>query len=103
MHFPHGRVSGTICRVEFMRHSLATANLPVGQGRCLFRSGDAISSGAIQATCGAIDRQLALFDGPVEIVLSGGAAAELLPHLNATAHVVDNLVLDGISVIASES
>lgn len=92
---------------DVMRRSLsgATANLQNERGsyaafpRC---TADAIASGVVQATCGAIERQLALLDGRADIVLSGGAAAELLPHLNAKVHVVDNLVLDGISVIASD-
>jgi type III pantothenate kinase len=94
--------------LTLMQHGLygATADLRRQAGRyerfptC---TADAITSGAIQATCGAIERQINLLGGQVGVILSGGAADELSPYLNDTVQVVDNLVLDGISVIAREA
>ena len=64
---------------------------------------DAQFSGAIQATCGAIVRQYALMgDDSAPVVLSGGAAAVLREHLKMPLHVVDNLVLQGLLLIAQE-
>ena len=65
---------------------------------------DAMRSGAIQASCGAIARQYELLgvqDAPV--LLGGGAAPLLLQHLNLPAKIMDNPVLRGLSLIASEA
>ena len=66
---------------------------------------DAITSGAIQACAGAIERlrevMAARGTAPERIVLSGGAAAELAPHLPLPFAVHENLVLDGLVLIAS--
>lgn len=72
-------------------------------------SADALYSGAIQASCGAIERQYSLFkDNNVPLVLSGGAARLLHPHLNqklfnVPPRVADNLVLQGLLRIAQEA
>lgn len=65
---------------------------------------DAITSGAVQAGAGAV-AQLARAMGarghaPERLVLSGGAAAELAPHLPVPAAMAENLVLDGLLLIA---
>ena len=71
-------------------------------------SADALYSGAIQASCGAIERQYSLLnDNNASLVLSGGAAGLLHPQLkqklfNAPPRVVDNLVLRGLLLIAEE-
>ncbi|OFZ66079.1 MAG: hypothetical protein A2V79_03065 [Betaproteobacteria bacterium RBG_16_56_24] len=65
---------------------------------------DAMFSGAVQASCGAIVRQYALLgDDSAPVVLSGGAAAVLHQHLKMPLHVVDDLVLRGLLLIAQES
>lgn len=65
---------------------------------------DALYSGALQASCGAIERQYALLgDGGVPVVLSGGAAAVLQNRLNVPLRIVDNLVLQGLLLIAQET
>jgi type III pantothenate kinase len=65
---------------------------------------DAITSGAIQAAVGAVLRMataLATQGSEVErIVLSGGAAREIEPHLPIPAAIHENLVLDGLRLIA---
>lgn len=64
---------------------------------------DALFSGAIQATCGAIERQYALLDdGSAPIVLSGGAAAQFIARIKRPVQMVDNLVLQGLLLIAQE-
>jgi type III pantothenate kinase len=66
---------------------------------------DAITSGAIQACVGAITR---LHDAmqrqgskPERIVLSGGAAGEIAPYLPIAHAIHENLVLDGLVLIAA--
>ena len=65
---------------------------------------DAITTGAIQACAGAIERMRDAMAGadcaPSQIVLSGGAAAEIAGHLPIAATIRENLVLDGLLLIA---
>ena len=65
---------------------------------------DAITTGAIQACAGAIERMRDEMAGgdcaPSRIVLSGGAAAELASHLPIAATIRENLVIDGLLLIA---
>ena len=100
--------------VELMQHSLveATDQLKSAQGEFVpfpLNSADALYSGAIQASCGAIERQYALLNNDsAPMVLSGGAAAILQPHFNQKLfklppRVVDNLVLRGLLVMAREA
>lgn len=97
--------------VELMQRSLyaATAQLQAGQGNYAAfprNTADALFSGAIQASCGAIERQYALLgDGSAPVVLSGGATELLQAHLerlNLPLCIVDNLVLHGLLLIAQE-
>lgn len=100
--------------VELMRRSLAeaTAGLPVPSGTTEEAHGvsfplntaDAIYSGALQATCGAIERQHTLLgNAAAPVVLSGGAAAMLQGQLNVPVRIVDNPVLRGLLLIARET
>ena len=93
-----------------MRRSLdrGTAGLRLTQGEFAeFPSAtpDAITSGAIQACAGAVARLREAMaragTAPEVIVLSGGAAAELAPHLPIAVELRENLVLDGLVLIAS--
>ncbi|MFA6062736.1 MAG: type III pantothenate kinase [Gallionella sp.] len=92
--------------IELMQRSLtgATANLRAGEGRYMAfpdNTVDALFGGAIQATCGAIQRQYALLNSPgVPVLLSGGAAGLLLPHLNLPVQGVDDMVLQGLQLIS---
>jgi type III pantothenate kinase len=64
---------------------------------------DAIATGAIHAVCGAIARMRSalLKTGAVpQIVLSGGAAAAIEPHLEAPVLAVPFLVLEGLRIVA---
>ena len=92
--------------VAIMQSSLrgGTAGLQAANGHYSAfprNTSDAISSGAIQASCGAIERQyqrLAMSDAPV--LLSGGAATLLQPHLCLPVQLIDNLVLQGLWLMA---
>ena len=68
---------------------------------------DAIASGAIDAIAGAVERcgrrLRARVGGPVGIVATGGAIDALKPHLAPDVRVVDNLVLEGLLIIAAET
>ena len=99
--------------VELMQHSLiaATAELKAARGKYApfpLNSADALFSGVMQASCGAIERQYALLnDDSAPVILSGGAAELLLPWLNqklfsVPPRIVDNLVLHGLLLIARE-
>ncbi len=97
--------------IELMQRSLygATAQLRAAPGNYAAfprNTADALYSGAIQASCGAIERQHALLGDPdAPVVLSGGAAEQLRTHLerlNLPLRIADNLVLQGLLLIAQE-
>jgi type III pantothenate kinase len=100
--------------LELMQQSLfdATDQLKSTQGEYVpfpLNTADAVYSGAIQATCGAIERQYVLLeDDSAPLVLSGGAAKLLQPYFNqklfkVQPSVVDDLVLRGLLVMARET
>ena len=95
--------------MELMRRSLLhnTAQLGLVQGE--FRdfprnTADAIASGVMRASLGAIQHQYALLaaHNGARCMVSGGAASALLPHLGLAAEQVDNLVLQGMQIIGQE-
>lgn len=95
--------------IDLMRTSLAsnTAQLPLADGeyRLLPRNtADAIASGALKATAGAIARMYAptAASGEAICLVTGGAAAALLPVLEVPWRAVDHLVLEGLVRIARE-
>ena len=88
--------------LTLMRTALArnTADLPNAAGQYREQptnTDDAIVSGAIHATLGAIERQRVTLGREAVCLLSGGAAAELAPHLNPPCRLIDNLVLEGLA------
>lgn len=95
--------------LALMRASLAgnTARLPLSNGAyhpLPRNTADAIASGALQATAGAITRMfahVAAGEGAT-CLLSGGAAAALLPVLEVPWRAIDHLVLEGLVRVASE-
>ena len=95
--------------VELMQRSLVTATnqLRAGQGHYAafpLNTADALFSGAIQACCGAIERQYRLLDDArAPVVLSGGAAGVLQKNIDLPLNVVDNLVLQGLLLISQEA
>lgn len=94
--------------LALMRSSLArnTAGLPEARGSYRdipANTDDAIESGALHATLGAIERMSHRFSGTGFCVLLSGGAAELLaPHLELPLIRVDNLVLEGLARAAAE-
>lgn len=89
--------------LELMHRALHlnTAGLPAARGSYQpfpRNTDDAIASGAIHATLGAISRIGALLDGRPTCVLSGGAAESLAPHLTEMPLLrIDYLVLEGLA------
>lgn len=61
---------------------------------------DAILSGVMRATVGAIQQQYKLLavDG-ARCILAGGAAVRIMPHLGLPIEQIDNLVLKGMQII----
>ncbi len=95
--------------IDLMRAALAgnTAQLPLAVGRfdALPRNTeDAIASGALQATAGAIERMYARLAGQAGAIclLSGGAAENLAPLLDIPLLCIDNLVLEGLAQLADK-
>lgn len=96
--------------VDMMRRSLATGATQLTETAGSWRefprnTADALFSGAIQATAGAIHLQFAALaeQGAARCVLSGGAADSVQPYLKLPLLQVDNLVLRGLQLIASET
>ncbi len=93
--------------VDLMQRSLtqATAQLQTRDGIYAANprnTADALYSGALQAGCGAIQRQYALLaDADAAVLLSGGGAAHLQGCIER-AKCVDNLVLHGLLLIAKD-
>lgn len=91
--------------LALMRDALErnTAQLRSVSGRFLYfpdNTADAIMSGAINALAGAVDRMAGHLQQTGEreplIVLSGGAADVIAPHLAGRVERVDTLVLEGL-------
>jgi type III pantothenate kinase len=96
--------------ITLMRQSLSrgTAQLPDVQGQIRdfpCNTADAIHSGVLRATLGAIRHQYELLaaDGVAVCVLGGGAADRLQALLGMPLQRVDNLVLEGLQVIGETS
>ncbi len=93
--------------VSLMQHSLATnaAQLMAEQGSLQDfprTTADAIHSGMLRATLGAINHQFDLLQkrcGKVRCLLGGGAAGVVQPHLDLPLERLDNLVLKGLQII----
>lgn len=92
--------------LDLMRTSLArnTAGLPEATGQFALlptNTDDAIVSGTLQATLGAIERMAAQACRPAiadfSVILSGGAAEALAPHLSLPVRRVAHLVLEGLA------
>ena len=96
--------------IELMQRSLLDNTAQLGQ-EAAWKNGalrdfpcntaDAIASGAMRATAGAIQQQYSLLSAQrgAHCILTGGAAGSLLPHLGLAAEQVDSLVLHGMQII----
>lgn len=92
--------------VQALADNTAALKVPAGTfAHFPTSTSDAIYSGAVQAVCGAVEL-LRLKVGhesrPVWCFLSGGTAPQVAPYLSAPIEVVDNLVLEGVLLLASE-
>lgn len=67
---------------------------------------DAVQTGVIYALLGTIERAAAIFEAKqaarVACILTGGAANLITPYLNRPYQLVDNLVLEGLLIMAKE-
>jgi type III pantothenate kinase len=106
--FPGGLI---IPGLQLMLEALVRDTARLGREPGSFRdfpqtTADAIASGAIHAIAGAVERfRCRLNDrvkGSVGLVATGGAISTLQPHLAPDTRVVDNLVLEGLLIIAAE-
>jgi type III pantothenate kinase len=94
--------------LDMMRRSLAAGAAQLQEAAGSWRefprnTADALVSGAIGATVGAIRGQFELLAEPAaRCLLSGGAAEDILPHLGLRVLRVDNLVLQGLQLIGQE-
>lgn len=96
---------------DLMHESLAahTARLSAERGNFTpfpRTTRDAITSGAIQALCGAVERMrdamlVAGHQEPV-LIFSGGAGEVVARHMDRPVRIVDKLVLEGLVQIALE-
>ncbi len=93
--------------VGLMRRSLATNTAQLGEEHGTSQdfprnTDDAIHSGMLRATVGAIRYQFDLLQaryGPAQCLLGGGAADVVHPHLDLAHERMDNLVLKGLQII----
>ncbi|OGS95088.1 MAG: hypothetical protein A3K04_00670 [Gallionellales bacterium RBG_16_56_9] len=95
--------------MDMMRRSLAAGAAQLAEAAGSWHefprsTADAIFSGAIQATVGAIRLQFEALAvrGAVRCLLSGGAADSVQAHLNLPLERVDNLVLQGLHIIGQQ-
>ena len=68
---------------------------------------NAIHSGTVHALVGTVNRMSELFSSALghvpKCIISGGASQQLMSELNMDASAVDNLVLEGLVLIAEEN
>jgi len=95
--------------LALMRESLprGTAQLPQAQGlyrRYPSNTDDAIESGILHGTVGAIERMFSIADTSPSLrcLLAGGAAETLAPLLSIPFVRIDNLVLEGLARMAMD-
>ena len=96
---------------DLMHESLAanTASLSAERGNFTDfprATRDAITSGAIQALCGAVGRMreamLAAGHREPELIFSGGTGELVARHIGRPARIIDKLVLEGLVQMATE-
>ncbi|RMG37408.1 MAG: type III pantothenate kinase [Gammaproteobacteria bacterium] len=73
---------------------------PCGEPAVPATTAEAIACGALYAQVGAIERAFARLGSGCHLVLSGGAAHRLMPHLSHEVVRIEQLVLEGLAVLA---
>ena len=99
-------VPGLNLMMQAIAASTTTFRIPPGRFHELpINNADAVYSGAMQALCGAIEQMRQRLGGAMtpKCFVSGGAAPEIAPQLNAPVEVVDNLVLEGVLALAENA
>jgi type III pantothenate kinase len=96
--------------VTLMQQSLLQRTANLGETKGLPQNfprntADAIQSGVLRATLGAVDHQYDLLksEAAVVCILSGGAADQIRPYLKMPVQQVEHLVLEGLQVIGEVS
>lgn len=93
--------------LDMMHGSLATGTAQLERDEGALKdfpldTADAIHSGVVRATLGAIESQFKLLcakEAGARCILSGGAVLKVMPHLSIPFDHVDNLVLRGLQII----
>ena len=83
-----------------------TGGLPLGEGRVLAAGRntlDAIESGCMHAQAGAIERMHRALSPEAGCLVSGGAGRALAQSLAFPARYVENLVLEGLALVAARN
>jgi type III pantothenate kinase len=95
---------GVRLMLRALADNTAALRTPAGEYRDFpTNTPDAVYSGAVQAICGAIGemrRRLRGDRAAVTCYVAGGAQGDVAPHLEPPVEVVDNLVLEGVLVLA---
>ncbi len=94
--------------LRLMQQSLAagTAGLPLSPGQYAEwprDTADAIATGCLEAACGAIRGMMRRLPSQAQCLITGGDAATLSAQLDIAHQRVDNLVLDGLALLAQAS
>lgn len=90
---------------DALAHGTNAIQPPVGNVTpCPTNTADAVQTGVVYALTGLIARMAAMHEEkhkrPMNCILTGGAAHWIAPHLNRPVQVVDNLVLEGLLLLA---
>ena len=64
---------------------------------------EAIATGCLEAACGAIRGMMRRLPSQAQCLITGGDAATLSAQLDIAHQRVDNLVLDGLALLAQAS
>ena len=99
---------GTQLIVSSLSYGTQLTNITIGNYKKFPQStSDGIHSGVIQCLIGAIERMYNLFSSqfshPVgSCIVSGGGVNELVPFIKLPIIIIDNLVLEGLILIADD-
>jgi type III pantothenate kinase len=95
-----------LMRTALAQGTAAVAPPPGQVTRFPGNTADAVQTGLVYATLGVIEKTLAEFEAqcqqPVSCILTGGGADRIAPYLNRPFQVVDNLVLEGLRLLAQQ-
>ncbi len=92
---------------DALAHGTTAIQLSSGKVTALpTNTADAVHTGVIYALLGVIEKMAHDFEEkakrPIKCILTGGAAHKIVPYLNRPVQVVDNLVLEGLMLLAQK-